>query len=150
MRGVRIRWRGLAKVAAAACVGLIVINLLPGMLRAPEPPPLGADVGLPKPVAVEKPASRRRKPKRSPRSSPVPDEPASIAKIGTRTRHVRRHPAPSPAVRKPAARRREPRPETAPEYVQPPAPEPPAEPVYEPPPAAPPTPGDGSQEFAPR
>jgi hypothetical protein len=137
----------VAKVAAAAAVGLIVISLLPGLLRAPEPPPLGADVGLPKATPTA-PAPHPRPPQRR-RRKVVADAPASTAVIGTRTRHPRRHRPPSPTVRKPAARRREPSPETVPEYAPPPAPEPAPEPVYEPPPSPPTTPDDGSQEFAP-
>src|SRR5882724_1839293 len=52
MGRVRIRWRGVARAAAIVLVGLIALRLLPGFLRAPEPPPLAADVGLPKATPV--------------------------------------------------------------------------------------------------
>ena len=49
---VRIHWQTVGKLAAAAAVALLGLQLLPGLLRAPEPPPLDADVGLPR-VAAE-------------------------------------------------------------------------------------------------
>ena len=144
----------MAKVAAAAFVGLILLSVLPGLLRAPDPPPLGADVGLPKRVVTEpalRPPSRRRKSRRSPRTTPVPDAPAATATIGTRTRRPRhrKHRPHRTDAGEPAARRRETSPEPVPEYTPPAPPEAAPEPVAEPPPAPPSTPGDGSQEFAP-
>jgi hypothetical protein len=152
MAGVRIRWRGVARVAAIVVVGLIALRLLPGLLRAPEPPPLGADVGLPqaKPVRVVAKREPRQRPKRHRRKSKprptkprpkvrvVPDRPAAKAVIGARKRH--RRPPPPPAESAPPA---------VPEYVPPPPPEPPPAPVPEPAPTPPPAPGDGSEEFAP-
>jgi hypothetical protein len=44
MAGVRIRWRGVARAAAVVVVVLLGARLVPELLRAPEPPPLGADV----------------------------------------------------------------------------------------------------------
>jgi hypothetical protein len=149
---VRIRWRGVARVAAIVLVALLVLRLLPGLLHAPEPPPLGADVGLPKarpvrvvPHVVRQTKEAPRKEVPHPRKS-VSDAPASTAKIGTSTRrrvrhhHHRQKPKP----------KRSPPPESTPEYVPPPAPQAVPEPLPEPPPAPPSTPGDGSQEFAPR
>jgi hypothetical protein len=145
MAGVRIRWRGVARVAAAAVVGLIVLSLLPGLLRAPEPPPLGADVGLPRAKAarvVTKPEPQGAQPEPRPRRKVVPDEAASTAEIGTGTRRRRHHKKPPPPpIETPA--------EIVPEYAPSPAPEATPEPAYEPPPAPPSTPDDGSQEFAP-
>jgi hypothetical protein len=135
MRGVRIRWRGLARVAAAAVVVLVALNVLPTLLRAPEPPPLGADVGLPR-AEPTKPARKPAKPEI------LPDKPASVARIGSQTKRPRRRRKPPPPAAKPTQ-------EPVPEYTPPPAPEPVVEPVYEPPPAPPPTVGDGSEEFAP-
>jgi hypothetical protein len=162
MAGVRIRWRGVARVAAIVVVGLVVLRLLPGLLRAPEPPPLAADVGLPKavepePVEVEptpvEPAAKRRprrhreRPHQKARPRVAPDAPASTAVIGTHHRHrkaqksTRPRPHQGIALESPAP--------PAPEYVA----EPPPEPTLEPPPAVvpapPPPPGDGSEEFAP-
>jgi hypothetical protein len=148
MAGVRIRWRGVARVAAIVAVGLIALRLLPGLLRAPEPPPLGADVGLPQvePVRAEAeprtPIRHRRKPRPGPKLEVVPDQPASKAKIGTKPK--RRRPPHRHHDKKP-----EPAPPAVPEYVPPPAPEPAPAPLPEPAPAPPSAPGDGSEEFAP-
>jgi hypothetical protein len=145
MKGVRIRWRGVTRVAAAAFVGLLVLHLLPGLLRAPEPPPLGADVGLPKAEPIPKPV--RKVTKVPPKTKVLPDKPASKAVIGTHThrrphrRPQRKKPPPPPAVETSS--------EPVPEYTAPAPPEPLPEPLAEAPPAPPSTPGDGSQEFAP-
>jgi outer membrane biosynthesis protein TonB len=157
MAGIRIRWRGVARVAAIAFVVLIAVRLLPGFLRAPEPPPLGADVGLPQgapvPDVPREGAPRRAGRDRTTRAAaPVPDAPASKAVIGTRHRHrvTRKHaPAPENAVELPPPPTPEYVPPPAPEPVAEPAPEPIAEPAPEPSPAPRSTPGDGSEEFAP-
>jgi DNA polymerase III subunit gamma/tau len=161
MGGVRIRWRGVARAAAIVVVGLIVLRLLPELLRAPQPPPLGADVGLPQArparvVAKREPKRPQRKPQppRGPKRHPherqarrkvqaVPDPPASNAVIGTRRRHRpdRRKPSPAAPV--------ESTPSPVPEYVPPPTPEPLPTPLPEPAPTPPSAPGDGSEEFAP-
>jgi hypothetical protein len=163
MAGVRIRWRGVARVAALVVVGLVVLRLLPGLLRAPEPPPLAADVGLPqaKPVRVveqPRPPHRRRIPERPrPDPRPVPDGPAATAVIGTRHKRRIRRTAGHHSLRQGAVESKpvpEPKatvesiPPPLPERVPPP-PEPVAEPLPEPAPAPPTTPGDGSEEFAP-
>jgi hypothetical protein len=152
MAEVRIRWRGVAKVAAIALVGLLGVRLLPTFLRAPEPPPLSADVGLPKaapvtdvPRPAADPRKRRQRPHRR-RSRPrkVRDAPAAKAVIGSKRRHrVAAEPA------RDAKSATEPTPPPAPRYVPPSVPE--AIPELPPEPSAPlpSTPGDGSQEFAP-
>ena len=156
MAGVRIRWRGVARVAAILVVGLVAVRLLPGFLRAPEPPPLAADVGLPKATPVtevpERPAAdrpatrppkqRRRSHPRKSRARPAQDAPASKAVIGSKRRHRVGRVAKPPSRPEPAP---EPSPPPVPEYVPPAA----SEPLPEPPPAPSSTPGDGSQEFAP-
>jgi hypothetical protein len=170
MAGLRIRWRGVARVAAILVVGLLVLRLLPGFLRAPEPPPLAADVGLPqvKPVtepprggaaqpmtdvsgrravgraraAVRPRKQRRRSRSQKSRPRPVRDAPASRAVIGSKRKHRVR------TVAKPPSRpgpKPESTPPPVPEYIPPVAPEP----LPEPSPATSSTPGDGSQEFAP-
>ena len=48
MGAVRIRWRSAARVLAVAGGCLLALRVLPGLLEAPEPPPLGDDVGLPR------------------------------------------------------------------------------------------------------
>jgi len=148
----------VARVAAIVLVALIALRLLPALLHAPEPPPVPANVGLPKgkPSAAR---PTRTKPPR-PHRRPLHDAPAATAKIGTGTRHHRKRPPRS----HPARPHRSPRPPPTSEGVEPtsppatelsppPAPEPVPEPVPaplpEPPPAPPSVPGDGSQEFAP-
>jgi hypothetical protein len=152
--GVRIRWRGVARVAAIVLVALLVLRLLPALLHAPEPPPLGADVGLPKakPAHVVPRVVRETGDVPRPRKT-VPDAPAATARIGARTRRSERphrRPRRPPKVDKPAPWPIPEPVESAPpptqEYVPPPAPEAVPEPLPEPPS----TPGDGSQEFAPR
>ena len=121
--------RGSRRSSSSACSRL---RLLPGLLRAPEPPPLGADVGLPKAKPVPRcrversgEAESRTRPKSRPRKS-VPDAPAATARIGTRD---------PPSTEAASARteveadsrspnRPESTPPPAPEYVPPPAPEP--------------------------
>jgi len=157
MAGVRIRWRGVARVATILLVGLFAVRLLPGFLRAPEPPPPAADVGLPKamPVtevpgrlAADRPATRLRKqrrrsrPSRKSRARPARNAPASKAVIGSKRRQRARKVAERPSRSEPAPERSPP---PVPEYVQPPAPEP----VPEPSPVPRSAPGDGSEEFAP-
>ncbi|MBS1845057.1 MAG: hypothetical protein JST53_11625 [Actinobacteria bacterium] len=172
---MRIRWRGVARVAAIAVVGLVALRLVPALLHAPEPPPIPANVGLPRakpaarepepPLRVPKPPVRPKPTK--PHRHPVPDEPAARAKIGTRTRQHRRHRTRDRSEPRTARHHRltppkpvdsspnpvEPAPPPAPEYVPPPAAEPEPEAVPTPLPEAPPAPrsvpGDGSQEFAP-
>lgn len=151
MAGIRIRWRGVARVAAIVLVAVIGLRLLPGLLRAPEPPPLGADVGLPQaaPEPEEpRPVKHRRSRSQKSRLRPVPDAPAAEAVIGIRRRHrIAKRAREHPARRQPD--NAESLPPPSPEYVPPPAPEPIAEPLPEPPPAPRFTPGDGSEEFAP-
>jgi hypothetical protein len=164
MGEIRIRWRGVAKVAAIALVGLLAVRLPPSFLRAPEPPPLSADVGLPKaapPTDVPRPTGtaaatdkhrparhprqqRQRSRPRRPRPREVRDAPAAKAVIGSkRRRRVAGKPARDP---KKVARSTPP---PAPSYVPPTVPEAIPEPLPEPSAPLPSTPGDGSQEFAP-
>lgn len=144
---MRVRWRGVGRAAAIVVVGLLALRLAPGLLRAPEPPPLGADVGLP-------------------RAKPAPTAPTKKARLATKPspeRHRRRlhrpenRGRPSPSPQEPAAETapapiaesvESPAP-SAPEYVPPPAPEPSPAPPPGPSPASSSTPGDGSEEFAP-
>lgn len=161
MAGVRIRWRGVARAAAIVVIGLIALRLLPGFLRAPEPPPLAADVGLPraKPLVTEpaltvaRPATKasRTPPAKAPRrrrkarqEKPGPrlkkpaagDAPASTAVIGSRHRRSSR------AHRRRRHRHREQSaPQTSPPSETPPAPvESPAPQAAEYVPPAPPEP----------
>jgi len=169
MAGLRIRWRGVARAAAIVAVGLIALRLVPILLRAPEPPPLGRDVGLPRAgraAAIVQPPRRAVEGRRksAPQSRPsLHAAPAATAVIGIRTpRHLhhRSPPAHKPGTRatpspapKPPPEPVERTPPPAPEYVPPPAPEPAPAPTPAPlpsPPSAPRSvPGDGSEEFAP-
>ncbi|MFT3864744.1 MAG: hypothetical protein QM729_10770 [Solirubrobacterales bacterium] len=147
---MRIRWRGVARVAAVVVVALVGVRLLPGLLQAPEPPPLGADVGLPK----AKPAVVAKKPKARPRpkTRKVADAPASTARIGARTRRrpsSRRRGSARRRISKRTPEQEEPGTTPVPEHVAPAVPEAAPEPLPEAPPAPPSEPGDGSQEFAP-
>jgi hypothetical protein len=147
MASVRIRWRGVARAAAIVVVALIALRVVPSLLRAPEPPPLGRDVGLPRakvaPVepareATKPPAKRHRAKRRKEPSAPakrkrksrrrattraIPDAPAATAVIGTRRhRRVHRHRNRS---RKPDRPKPTPEPDEStvsavPEYVPPP------------------------------
>ena len=147
----------MGRVAAVAVVGVVLLRLLPGLLQAPDPPPLGADVGLPKAAPVsdvprERPAARPRKGPRKlrhrrGRGPATKDSPASHAVIGShRKRRVRKPSNPRHKLEKVV----ESTPPPVPEYTPPAAPEPVPEHLPEPPPTPPSTPGDGSQEFAPR
>jgi hypothetical protein len=175
MGGIRIRWRGVARVAAIVLVGLIVLRLAPGFLQAPEPPPLAADVGLPQATPATKvPREGVAKPVTDVpgrRAASRPARPARPARPRERRRRSRPaksrpgHAEDAPAssavigsgrrhrvVAKPAShptRVVESPPAPAPEYVPPTVPEPVPEYLPEPSPAPPPTPGDGSEEFAP-
>jgi hypothetical protein len=151
--GVRIRWRGVARVAAFAVVGVVALRLVPSLLQAPEPPPIPANVGLPKArPTVREPEPPPRPRQTKPHRRPVPDEPAATAEIGTRTRHHRKHQR-RPHAREHREKTVEMAPPPTPEYVPQPSPEPAPEPVPaplpEPSPAPRSVPGDGSQEFAP-
>jgi hypothetical protein len=144
-------------VAAILLVGLVALRFVPTLLHAPEPPPLGRDVGLPraKPVRIARAPVERKEHRKAHRRT-VPDAPAATAHIGTKTRHrhkhrhLRKHRSPPP---EPPPTPVEPSSPPTPEYAAPPsaepAPEPPPTPLPEPPPAPESVPGDGSQEFAP-
>ncbi|HEX5929805.1 MAG TPA: hypothetical protein VFY48_10470 [Solirubrobacterales bacterium] len=142
MGTVRIRWKGLGKVAAAAVAGLLALQALPGLLRAPQPPPLAPDVGLPRvqvqrpePVAAPKPPPR--KPRRSQPPKPRPIRRAEPLGRNTTQKRGSTDRGEVEAAPVPLAV-----PAQAPAPVAPPPPVPP--PI---PPPAPP--GDGSVEFMP-
>jgi hypothetical protein len=125
----------VAKLAAAALGAIVAVAALPGLLRAPEPPPLGRDVGLPRVVREKKSKQPRRHRQRDGAFVPHSDTKA-----------------PKPERSRPK-RARAPEPAAAPEPAPPPEP-PAAEPAPEPAPPPPPAPEpapveDGSAEFAP-
>jgi hypothetical protein len=148
---VRIRWKAAGKVAAIAVGGLLALQVLPGLLKPPAPPPLGADVGLPqvevRPQAEPPPPplSSAPKPRKRGRldakisSKPKPHR----RKKRSQPKRVKSRPTATPPAIAPP-------PEPAPEPAPPPAPEPSPAPS-EPPTRVPPPPAnDGSMEFAPR
>ena len=144
MARVRIRWKALGKGVALAALGLLGLQLLPSLLKPPEPPPLAADVGLPR-IAIERQpvaaapelneARARPRKNRQPQRRPEP-----------RTNREPRPITPSPASPSPPPAP----PQSAPILEQSPAPAPEPAPVSAPPPAPEPAPTDGSLEFAPR
>jgi len=133
---VRIRWSGVGKIAIVAVAALLALQTLPGLLRPPQPPPLGEDVGLPQvPPPTEPPPKLRFE------SPPVEDK----GTTGSARRDV--------ISSRPRKKRPKPKVETMPAPAAPPPPvsyEPPASPLPVPPPPPPAPPGDGSEEFAPR
>jgi hypothetical protein len=163
MANVRIRWRAAGRGAAIVIVALVVLRVVPGLLRAPQPPPLGRDVGLPKaspppidPVReVTKQAAQhhkssrthRRLPRSTVRARTVPDVPASNAVIGSRRHHRRRSPQnprhhraaarPKSSSSKASAERTASPPRAVPGKVAPPPPEALSSPSTEPAPAPP-------------
>jgi hypothetical protein len=159
--GIRIRWGALGRFAAIAAAGLAALQILPGLLQAPQPPPLARDVGLPR-VRRIRPAKAMPRPKHAARF-----QKHEIHVKGTiRSVGVEKRPTPGPAAtavigsvphgRKPM--RRQPKPAAGAKPAEPiesppvsPAPAP-AAPIEAPPPApaAPLQPvGDGSIEFEP-
>lgn len=146
----------MGKGAVALAAGLVALQVLPGLLRPPQAPPLAADVGLPRVAGAERElVIREAEPKPRPQPKPKPLRAhglsAATAVIGTKPRRrvpkrrpveslshtERKSPAPSQPVPTPA-------PEPPP-YAPPPEPEP----VPAPAPDPPPPPSDGSVEFAP-
>jgi hypothetical protein len=150
MGGVRVRWRSVGKVAALAAGGLIALQALPGLLRAPEPPPLAADVGLPRPLPgeVREEIDLRAGPADPARGGAVIRERVGPARV------VRRSPPKARPVLRPepaSISTPPPAPPSAPAPAPAASPAPPPQPEAvspAPPPAAPP-PSDGSVEFAP-
>ena len=154
---VRIRWRASAKVAAVArrrparrC------RLLPALLKPPEPPPLDADVGLPRVARRAGARRRRRQPRGEPppiASSPPPRP--SLADVATpRAASGSPMTAPTRGAHRSRADRARRRVQPAPRRPPPPAPVPPPphrrrHPCLRQLPSPLPPPGDGSEEFAP-
>ncbi len=46
MDRTRIRWTNVARLLGGLSAGCVLILVVPGLVREPEPPPLPADVGL--------------------------------------------------------------------------------------------------------
>jgi hypothetical protein len=139
----RIRWSSLGRPIAAALAMIVAIALLPGLLAAPEPPPLPADIGLPRgSAAVNLDASRRP----LLRSAPDPGRPRVDRRPGERLgrrapERDRDRPEPPPDTPAPAARAAgAPAPAAPPAPVPEPIPPPPPQPAVSLPPPPPPAP----------
>ena len=109
--GIRIRWKALGKGVALAVAGLLALQVLPALLKPPEPPPLGADVGLPR-VAVEaEPAPRPTAPAGAARTQAAPAQLARSRDLTTKVssnpkshRHRKPHPTSQPPAPHPRPR----------------------------------------------
>src|SRR5262249_52984059 len=146
---MRVRWSMAGRVLLAAGVVLLALRAAPALLKPPAPPPLPADVGLPR-VAVAPP---RREPVRSRAmananlgrgGSGGEGRRRAGAAEGRVRAHKPRHPSARDSAKgkpRPPTRRQDP-PVIPP--VPPSEPPPPPVPAAESPP--PPAPGDGSME----
>jgi hypothetical protein len=133
----------MAKLLGALGAGALALHALPILLRPPDPPPLGADVGLPRLTT---------QPHRPHPGTPSEFDPTGVGSNSEATHpsaHPRRRvhappsvPAPPPVPHASGT----PQPVAAP----PPAPAPPPVAATPPPAPAPPSSADdGSEEFAP-
>ena len=75
MDRTRIRWTNLARLLGGLAAGGVVVLVLPGLVREPEPPPLPADVGL----SVKGEAYARAAPRAEPRRAGQPPDPRRAA-----------------------------------------------------------------------
>jgi len=169
--GLRIHWMTLGKGVALAGVGLLALQVLPGLLKPPAPPPLAGDVGLPR-VQIDREAGVKA-PSQAEASGPATPKlrrrqhlPKLPGHPGLRGGKISSKPAPHRHPRKkrrkakqaPAAealptKTASPTPSPPPVPSPPSTPEPPPAPSSAPSPAPPPEPSspaeDGSAEFAP-
>jgi hypothetical protein len=151
---VRIRWSQAGVLLVAAAGILLALRVVPSLLTPPAPPPLPADVGLPRVEAapVPRPAPRARAVRNLGRvvSGGGGGRRAEAAEGKASKRQAHRPGARSSTQHKPSAptRRQDP-PATPPVPPPVPAPEPEPSPEASSPsvPTAPPN--DGSMEFAP-
>jgi len=158
---VRVRWSQASLLIVAVVGSLFALKAAPSLLAPPEPPPIPADVGLPR-ITPEASATRAgantSKPKRPRRSAPQ-RRPKPKHKRSQQSAAPKR-PKPNPGLRR---QQKAPKAPSQPPPPQSPVPEPPPEPTpsYVPSPEvvspaptpepAPvtPAPNDGSMEFAP-
>src|SRR3954451_10335951 len=105
MRRVRVRWTSAAKAAAIAVAALVALQALPALLKPPEPPPLAADVGLPKVVPQEQAPQEpvRRRGLERPRGITGLGPAKVVSRSGRRRHRKRRHPEPTPAPAAPTS-----------------------------------------------
>jgi hypothetical protein len=138
----------VAKLAAIAVGAFAALQVLPALLRPPQPPPLEADVGLPRvgatrePVRGGEPAPRPEASPPKPRFATDGERPKRIAKrpIRKRATESRFH---RDASRSKGTAQSSPAPLPAAAAAPPPVTS------AAPPPVQPAPTGDGSEEFAP-
>src|SRR6188472_652488 len=142
---LRIRWSQAGAVILVGALVLLALRVAPSLLRAPEPPPVPADVGLPRIEAAPVKPIEITQPKR------VPPHPEHVHRRRKRKHHAHHQPK----------QKNKERLVPTPPPVPPPTPEAPEEPASSAPPpeASPPSvatptpepapPDDGSSEFAP-
>lgn len=158
---LRVRWQSAVRLGALVASGCLALAAGPALFRAPDPPPLARDIGLPRvvrapdersgappfafndaiaspPIPGRQPRSRHHDPGTHRHGRPTRKPAADAAADGTPPG------SPAPKVSAPPL---PPTPTPAPTYI-PATPQPP--PAASPAPApAPPPAGDGSEEFAP-
>ncbi|MGA7397518.1 MAG: hypothetical protein WBW62_08740 [Solirubrobacterales bacterium] len=168
MKDLRIDREQAIKVAAIVGLLILAISILPGLLRAPEPPDLPPDVGFrpsevvsqPSPHGVAKPdfvvpSDKPKAPTDRGRTTPGSSHRETKEKQPRNApdRRQSNHKAVSRAPNQPIEAPEVPDPVPAPAPAMPaPAPPPPTLPVAPSPPPPDPEPalpGDGSEEFAP-
>jgi len=152
---MRISWPAAARLGAVALAAVLAIALLPGLLRAPDPPPLDPGIGLVAPAADIAAAGRderHRDPvdpvafERAERSPTTPRERDEEPGGSDRPPRASAPPVPVVAPSPPAAAPAPAPPAPAPSPAPVPAPTAPAPPTSEPPTPEPPA---GYQEFGP-
>jgi hypothetical protein len=138
----RIRWSSLGRPIAAALATIVAIALLPGLLAPPEPPPLPADVGLPRAAAVNLDAAPRPLPRSTPDRRRPPGDRRPSERQGRRApERDRDRSEPPPDTPAPAASAAgAPAPAAPPAPVPEPIPPPPPQPAVSAPPPPPPAP----------
>jgi hypothetical protein len=150
VRLLRVRWSAAGKVAVAIVVGVLALRAVPALVQPPEPPPLAADVGLPRSVVGARPERGSRLWRIGAQRT------AAMAVGGARAvARPRRDGRPGPDGEMSSSAGRKPGTPIAGPGPTPPAPGPapeplPVAPAPAPEPApAPPPPSDGSEEFSP-
>src|SRR4051794_21563511 len=132
---LRIRWSQAGAVILGGALVLLALRVAPSLLRAPEPPPVPADVGLPQLEAAQIKLA-------SPKQAPARTHPKNVPPQRKRTRHTHRQPKHKSKRSVPTAPPAPPPPLEAPEKAasSAPPPVPPPMPEAPSPPAPAPTP----------
>src|ERR1044072_4332135 len=167
--GLRVRWGAAVKGAALIVAALLALQALPGLLKPPDPPPLPADVGLPRgggstPARCVRclPGQERQKGERAPRKRDSGGwRRGGVHSPVWRLRRERSHNShrkvPLPGAARKAGEGAPPRRQDPPAATPPAESDPSPTPALPPEAAAPPlepappppAPDDGSMEFAP-